>query len=205
MPFPPIIGSSIRLCFIHLREPERREIAELLWQAGYLAETIDSFLVELDRAASWFFAHDESQQTAPKPAQVDKRLAALETNTRRITDELWALQREQQFLLEGISTWHGLNLDTLIDQLHRLQSGIRMERQSLKPARGRPEMPGHEKSMIWEVVLAYKRRFGCPTATLGNTFEQVLGRVLAATVGERSEEHVHRLAASVIKALKACE
>lgn len=204
MPFP-VIGKTIRLRFIPLREPERREIAELLWQANHSSELINSFLVELDRAASWFFAHDASQQTAPKPAQVDKRLAELEANAQRIAVELLELQRKQLFLLEGISTWHGLNVDALVDQLGRLRSGIHMERQTLKPTRGCPEMSMHESQMIWEIVLGYHRHFGRPTATQSNRFEKILGMVLAATVGKKSDEHVHRLAASVIKSLKIAE
>jgi len=193
-----VIGKTIRLRFTPLREPERREIAELLGQANHSPELINSFLVELDRAASWFFAHDASQVTAPKPAQVDKQLAQLEANAQKITAELFALRREQPFVLEGISTWHGLNVDALSDQLGRLRSGIHMERQMLNPTRGRPEMSMHENQMILEAMLGYYHRFGRPTATQGNLFENILGRVLAATVGERSEEHVHRLAAIVM-------
>lgn len=201
----PIIGKPICFRLTHLREPERRQIAELLWDANYSQDIIDSFLVELDRSASWFLADSAAQTNAPSPAQLDKRIAQLAVTAQKITDELRALRREQPFVMEGISTWYGLNVDALIDQLVRLWLGINLERQTLKPTRGRPEMPAHERKIIWEMAQGYCRYFGDPTATQGNLFESILSLVLAATVGERSEEHVHRLAASVIKAVRKTE
>ena len=200
-----IIGEPIRLRFTPLRESERRQIAGLLWQANHSDDLIWSFLDELDRCASWFFAHDASQTTAPSPAQFDKRLAQLEATAQKITDELRALEREQPFVLEGISTWYGLNVDALSVQLGRLRLGTHMERQMLKPTRGRPEAPFHEQQIIMETAGAYSRRFGQPTATVGGLFESVLSLVLAATIGPRSEDHVHRLAASVVKSMKKGE
>lgn len=190
-----------------LSKAAQQHIEKLLADAGHESERVEAFLFGLNFVVSEFHGHRRAVSAALPPPALVKELRDLVGEVARVRHRLRALE-ERQPSLAALLALNALPfpLQTLSGLLAGLQDGAEFLIGEIRQGRGRPAMADYESRSIAAVATLFQQSLGVyPTATQGNLFETILGKVLAATVGERSEEHVHRLAASVIKSLKISE
>lgn len=196
-----------RWAYRPLSQTERQRIKQALTDAGHESGQIGTFLFGLDYLVTTFREQERAISAAlPLPALV-KELQGLVQDVERVRRRLGVLQRRHSSLMQLIAdnVLPGSVVD--LDQaLGGLQNGAAFVAGELRQERGRPQAAEHKAKLPGKVAAMWRHCFGVrPTGTQGNTFEQVLQIVLAATGGECSDDHLRRQALSAINSLKKNE